>query len=73
MELSMEEKRELEEIKEVEWEMLDIELVKGFAREEGMAGDEAADETGNGRGEGILSMVSNFLSFSEGTNSPLVC
>ena len=55
----MEEKRELEEIKEVEWEMLDIELVKGFAREEGMAGDEAADETGNGRGEGILSMVSN--------------
>ena len=55
----MEEKRELEEIKEVEWEMLDIELAKGFDIEEGMAGDEAADETGNGRGEGILSMVSN--------------
>ena len=69
MELSKEEKRE-----EVEWEMLDMELVKGFGLKEGVAGDEVAGDTGNGQGEGILSMLFNPKTSSAfQTNSPLVC
>ena len=47
MELSKEERREVEELKE--WEMSEF---RGFGLEEGMAGDDR-----DGRGEGILSMV----------------
>ena len=69
MELSKEEKRELEDIKEVE--VSDIELVKGLDLKEEVAGDEAAEDTGNGRDDGILSMFSNVKTSSAFQRAPI--